>query len=166
LRGLAGAPGMTSPWVPVAPLDDEAFAEFRRRAIFDCCKWDPQVGDTCVLARHPLVIRAEAWREVTAHAEALAREALGLEAALADHPRLHRWLGLPHAVRRALRTIASKGPACGAARLVRFDFHFTDEGWKISEANTDVPGGLNEASGFPPLLAKRYPAFAPVGDPA
>jgi glutathionylspermidine synthase len=157
---------MTSPWVPVAPLGDEAFAEFRRRAIFDCCKWDPQVGDACVLARHPLVIRAEAWREVTAHAEALARETLGLEAALAERPRLHRRLGLPRAIRRALGTIASRGPSRGAARLVRFDFHFTDEGWRISEANTDVPGGLNEASGFPPLLAKRYPAFTPAGDPA
>jgi glutathionylspermidine synthase len=157
---------MTSPWVPVTPLDDAAFAEFRRRAIFDCCKWDPQVGDACVLARHPLVIRAEAWREVTAHAEALARETLGLEAALVERPRLQRRLGLPHAIRRALGTVASRGPARGAARLVRFDFHFTDEGWRISEANTDVPGGLNEASGFPALLARHYPAFAPAGDPA
>jgi hypothetical protein len=157
---------MTSPWVPVAPLDDSAFAEFRRRAIFDCCKWDPQVGDACVLARHPLVIRAEAWREVTVHAEALAREALALEAALSSRPRLHRRLGLPRALRRALRGIGSRGEARGAARIVRFDFHFTDEGWRISEANTDVPGGLNEASGFPPLLAPHYPAFTPAGDPA
>jgi glutathionylspermidine synthase len=43
--------------------------------------------------------------------------------------------------------------------LIRFDFHFTDEGWKISEANTDVPGGWNEATGYPALLAPLYPEY-------
>lgn len=26
-------------------------------------------------------------------------------------------------------------------RFLRFDFHPTEEGWRLSEANTDVPGG-------------------------
>ena len=32
-------------------------------------------------------------------------------------------------------------PTPAMARVVRFDFHPTSEGWKISEANADVPGG-------------------------
>jgi glutathionylspermidine synthase len=48
---------------------------------------------------------------------------------------------------------------------MRFDFHFTTEGWRISEVNSDVPGGLNEASGFPSLFGAHYPWASPVGDP-
>ncbi len=157
---------MTSPWLPVEPLGDDAFARVRRRAIFDCCKWDPQVGDSAAIAKHPLVVARGAWLDVVRSAEALARETLAAEAEIVRRPELHKRLGLPRAVRLALRRAASDGPASGTARLIRFDFHFTDEGWRISEANCDVPGGLNEASGFPPLLAPHYPWAAPVGDPA
>ena len=157
---------MTMPWLPVEPLDARAFAALRRRAIFDCCKWDPQVGDACVLARMPLVIARPAWTEVVAIAEALARETLAAERELAGRPDLHRTLGLPRAVRRALRHVADEGLPAEAARLIRFDFHFTTDGWRISEANSDVPGGLNEASGLPIAIAPHYAWAAPVGDPA
>ncbi len=157
---------MSDPWIAAPPLDDAAFAHLRRRAIFDCCKWDPQVGDACVIARAPLVITKQAWNEVVRLAEALAAETLEAEAELIGRPELHKLLGVPRAVRRALRTVEASGRAEGIARLVRFDFHFTSDGWRISEANCDVPGGLNEASGFPPLVAAHYPWAAPVGDPS
>ncbi len=155
---------VTSPWIPVEPLGDAAFLAMRRRAIFDCCKWDPQVGDHNVIARHPLVIHRDAWDEVMRLARALATEALTAERELARRSRLHRRLGLPRSTRSALER-AADAPAVGAARLIRFDFHFTTEGWRISEANADVPGGLNEASGFPALVGPHYPWAAPVGDP-
>ena len=157
---------MTLPWIPVEPLAGDVFAQIRRRAIFDCFKWDPQVGDACSIARHPLVLTRAAWTDVANFAEALATETLAAEAELVQRPALHRALGLPWNVRRSLRRAASIGASCGAARLVRFDFHFTTEGWRISEANTDVPGGLNEASGFPPLVAPYYAWTTSVGDPA
>ena len=156
---------MTNPWVCVQPLDAGQFARMKRRAIFDCYKWDPQVGDVCVIARHPLVITREAWAEVTRLAEALAVETLAAEAELVTRPDLHGALGLPFSVRHALRDAATVGATRGAARLIRFDFHFTSDGWRISEANCDVPGGLNEASGFPALIAEHYSWAAPVGDP-
>jgi hypothetical protein len=156
---------VTSPWIPVEALEDAAFHRLRRRAIFDCCKWDPQVGDHNVIARHPLVIARDAWAEVARLARALAGEALAAERELAGRPRLHRRLGLPRSTRTALEG-AADAPSPGAARLVRFDFHFTTEGWRISEANADVPGGLNEASGFPRLIGPHYPWATPVGDPA
>jgi glutathionylspermidine synthase len=74
-------------------------------------------------------------------------------------------LALPRAIRAALARGRRGGKTPGMARLIRFDFHHTADGWRISEANTDVPGGLNEASGFPRLLAPHYPGAAPVGDP-
>jgi glutathionylspermidine synthase len=155
-----------TPWVTVPPLSDADFVGIRRRAIFDCNKWDPQVGDVGVVARAPLVMRAAAWTEVSRLAEALAGETLSAEAELANRPDLHRRLGLPRAVRRALAGSRARRPSVGAARLIRFDFHHTDDGWRISEANSDVPGGLNEASGFAALMAPHYPALTPTGDPA
>lgn len=49
---------------------------------------------------------------------------------------------------------------------MRFDFHYTREGWRISEVNSDVPGGYNEASGFATLVAEHYADALPTGDPA
>jgi hypothetical protein len=157
--------GVTSPWVPVQPLDDAAFATVRRRAIFDCHKWDPQVGDVSTIARHPLVVTRAAWDDVASMAKALAAETLAAEAELVSRPELHSTLGLPGAVRQALKRAARCGAAVGAARIMRFDFHFTGDGWRLSEVNCDVPGGMNEASGFPALMSSHYPWADPVGDP-
>lgn len=156
---------MTTPWVCVEPLADDAFASIRRRAIFDWQKWDPQVGDACAIARYPLVIARHAWTDVTRLAEALAAETRAAEAELVQRPELHRRLGLSRPVRRALRSAGALGAPSEAARIMRFDFHFTADGWRISEVNSDVPGGLNEASGFPHLMAAHYPWAQPVGDP-
>ena len=104
---------MTLPWIPVEPLAGDVFAQIRRRAIFDCCKWDPQVGDACSIARHPLVLTRAAWTDVTNLAEALAKETLAAEAELVQRPALHRALGLPWNVRRTLRRAASIGASCG-----------------------------------------------------
>jgi glutathionylspermidine synthase len=49
---------------------------------------------------------------------------------------------------------------------MRFDFHWTPDGWRISEANTDVAGGYIESSGMTRLFAAEYPEYAMAGDPA
>lgn len=157
---------MTIPWVDVPRLDDAAFLAMRRRAIFDCLKWDPQVEDVATLARTPLMTTPEAWRELSSLGAALACETAALEAELVRRPDVQHRLGLSRRARRALERAAREGPSPGLARLVRFDFHHTRDGWRISEANCDVPGGLNEASGMPGLLAPHYPGADPAGDPA
>lgn len=157
---------MTPPWRSAPPIAPEAFAGVRRRAIFDCCKWDPQVEDVATLAPFPLLLPRQTWDEIAALAEALAAEAAEAEAELLRRPELHRRLGLPRAVRRALRHTAQDRASRGAARVMRFDFHATAEGWRISEVNSDVPGGFNEASGFARLIASHYPGAEPPGDPA
>jgi glutathionylspermidine synthase len=162
---VEGLAGVTHPWIPVEPLDDAAFASVRRRAIFECHKWDPQVGDVCTIARHPLVLTRAAWADVVDLATSLATETLAAEAELVTRPDLHAQLGLSGSLRRALADAARHGAACGAARIMRFDFHFTTEGWRISEVNCDVPGGMNEASGFPALMSSHYPWAETVGHP-
>ena len=155
-----------TPWLAAPAVEPSLFARLRRQAIFDCCKWDPQVEDVATLAPFPLVLRREAWCELTSLAEGLTAETLAAEAELARRPELHWELGLPLPIRRALRRAGRLGVARGAARVMRFDFHATLEGWRISEVNSDVPGGFNEASGFTRLMASHFPGTEPAGDPA
>ncbi len=156
---------MISPFRAALPLEPAVFAQVRRQAIFDCCKWDPQVEDVATLSSVPLVLERSAWNEIAATAEALAAEAAA-EAELVRRPELHNRLGLPWPVRSALRQAARDGASPGAARVMRFDFHATAGGWRISEVNSDVPGGFNEASGFTRLMAGHVPGAEPPGDPA
>lgn len=147
-------------------LAPEAYTEVRRRAIFDCCKWDPQVEDVSVLAPYPLLLHRAAWRELAKAAEALAAETQAAERELLERPDLRRRLGLPRAVRGAMGGALNGRAPRGAARVIRFDFHPTPRGWRVSEANSDVPGGFIEASGFTRLMAAMSPGYDVPGDPA
>jgi len=156
---------MKLPWQIVEPLDARLFSEVRHAAIFECCKWDPQVEDVCTLSPLPLVLTSDAWRELVSLAEKLAREAVAAEMAILQNPGLLKKIGLPWALRRRLCAHDVVSGQSRHLRLIRFDFHFTTEGWRISEANSDVPGGFNEASGFTKLMARHYGQAAASGDP-
>jgi glutathionylspermidine synthase len=160
------SPSRTLPWHAVEPLPSREFARLRRRAIFDCCKWDPQVEDVSTIADVPIVLTARAWSELSALAESLARETVAAENELRALPTLHEKLALPRALVKAIRGGAKRTRPTSGPRLIRFDFHHTTDGWRISEANTDVPGGLNEASGLPRLMAPHYPGTVTCGDAA
>jgi hypothetical protein len=130
---------MNLPWLEIAPVDPCAFEEIRREAIFACCKWDPQVEDVSTLSPLPIVPKKEVWNELRRWAERLAGELAAAEDEILARPQLHKALGLPRAVLSALKEAKCLG-LMPHPRLVRFDFHYTTSGWKISEANTDVPG--------------------------
>jgi len=164
-KGGPAEAGHYVPWRPVAPFGPEVVALIRRRAIFECCKWDPQVEDVSTIADAPIVLEPRAWSELVVHAEQLAGEVVAAELELRQRTELHDSLGLPRAVRRALARADSAG-ADSAVRFIRFDFHHTGTGWRISEANTDVPGGLNEASGLPRLAAPYVNGTRTAGDVA
>lgn len=158
------APVAAGPIICPPPLDGSAYDAYRRRAIFSFGKLDPQCGDVCVLAPFPLMLGHEAWRELAAAAEALDAELLECEHELVKRPELHRALGLPAAIRRALRA-ACESPPIPGPRFVRYDFHLTTDGWRISEVNSDVPGGFLEATALPRLMGEHYSGAVAAGDP-
>lgn len=143
-------------------LSPAEFAVVRRRMVLDSCKWDPQVGDVATLAPFPLLVRRSTWLQLVAWAEALAREAIDAERELIARPELHRRLGLPRRIRHLLKNAAQ---VPDVPRVMRFDFHWTRDGWRISECNADVPGGFSEASCLPRLMCEHYDDVAPAGDP-
>jgi glutathionylspermidine synthase len=156
---------MTQPWRATRSLAGEDWHELRRRAIFECCKWDVQREDHCVIAPFALVLARDHWRTIAAMASRLAHEALALERELLARPDLYRHLGIPRAVRSALSAVReSSGER--SVRVMRFDFHFTTEGWRISEVNSDVPGGFVEAAGLTRCFAAHFGSLVPTGDPA
>jgi hypothetical protein len=154
---VTSAPITAGPELP-APM----FADVRRRAIFDHQKWDPQVGDVSVLAPYPLVLPRREYDRLALAAEALAAELAAAEHELLGRPDLLRRLGLVWSARRLFGRDVSRG----GVRVVRFDFHPTSEGWRVSEANTDVPGGYVEAGGFTALMAEHFPGLEAPPEPA
>jgi glutathionylspermidine synthase len=162
---LLVAPTPTLPFRSETELDRDDFLSLRRRMVLEGFKWDPQVGDVSTIARFPIVLPLSRWRELQFLAERLAAELESAENELLHRPDLHHRLGLPWRLRRLLRSAASS-PAPAAARILRFDFHWTDDGWRISEVNSDVPSGFTESSNLPRLMAKYYPHLRIAGNPA
>ncbi len=152
------------PWRVGERLDRPSFAALRREMALRHCKWDPRVGDVEALCDTPLILRPDAWRELAALAEALDRELRAAEDELRRTPRLHARLALPAPIERLLRTPA---PSPRGPRVARYDFHWTDEGWRVSEVNSDVPGGYVEADAFTACVARTHasgasPAPSPI----
>lgn len=155
------SPTPAFPFVSVEPLAPAQQRWLRTRLIFDAGRYDPRVGDHESVSPCPLVITPDAWRFLAQAAEELARETLAAERELLGRPDLHRRLGLARPLRAALAAGArsagaSHDPLQPDARFMRFDFHFTTQGWRISEVNSDVPGGFIEASALAHLAARFY----------
>jgi glutathionylspermidine synthase len=145
-------------------MDAKAFVDIVRTMALHHEKWDAQVGDTAAMAPFPLVLSKPEWARLASLAVSLAHETLAMEEELARRPDLWARLGMPPAIDRALRPRGEEPPAPAAARIMRFDFHPTEEGWRVSEVNSDVPGGFTESSRFAALVAERTGAGEVTGD--
>lgn len=162
---MAGAT-LISPLTIGQPLPQAQFHDIRLSMIFDYHKWDPQYEDVSTLACFPLILESAAWNELRVQAERLWREAIAAEREAIRRPELLKKIGLGSPVTKALNHIAQQEPSRAMARMMRFDFHLTIEGWRISEANADVPGGFIESCEFTRLVSMCYPGTVAPGDVA
>jgi glutathionylspermidine synthase len=147
-----------------AALSPELFSQIRRRMVLEYCKWDPQVGDESVLLSQPVVIDSETWALLATAAERMSSEISEVEAELLKRPEVMAELGMPAPLARLFRSRDSVD-LTPVVRTLRFDFHPTSYGWKVSEVNSDVPGGFTEASYFTAMMAEHYPSTRPAGNP-
>jgi len=135
-----------------AALPRKQFEQIRRRMLLEFCKWDPQIEDVSTLAEFPVYISRGQWRWLAQCAERLTQELIEAERRVIRRPELFRELAIPP----RLRTICAEWreeQMSLAGRVMRFDFHPTLDGWKISEVNSDVPGGYTESTSFTKLMA-------------
>lgn len=149
-----------------ARLSPAAFRSYRLDAIFQGRKWDAQIFDRSAIADRALLLAREDWQELASAVTALYAETLDVERRLHELARNDRTARfLPRRAWKRLRAL----PPCAfddRARLMRFDFHPTEDGWRLSEVNSDVPGGLNEASNFHRLWPGPAAGWQVTGDPA
>jgi len=144
----------TLPLAFAPPVEPNSLRAIERQLHLRFNKWDTQVGDVSVLCEHPLVIRGSEWDSLCAAAEALAAETEQLEARVLNRPRDLADIGVPRKLAEVVRR--SAGPVKPNLRLMRFDFHLTEVGWRVCEINSDVPGGWREASSLPQLYRPFY----------
>lgn len=140
--------------VCLAAIPDDKYSDYRYDVIFKAYKWDPQVGDHNTVAKHVVLLNQETANQLGAWAEQLSTETMLMEEALIRRLPLAKELGLPRRIYKALSRLSGYNREQNV-RLMRFDFHPTADGWAVSEVNSDVPGGLAEASVLP-IIASRY----------
>ena len=146
------------------PFTEDESRVIRRRAIFECGKLDPQAYDESTLAPFALRLAPSAWRSLAELAERCAAELAETESALLAAREHWPTLGIP---RRMHGIIGDAGASqVPHPRFMRFDFHPTDEGWRVSEVNADVPGGFIEAGAYTRIVASCMPELDCPPDPA
>jgi len=127
--------------------------EIERTLNLNHYKWDTRLSGSPTLSRQPLIIDESEWTGICNCAETLAAETIALEAELCRHPEILGQLGMPDGLRRCLCSI-DWSRSSPSVRTMRFDFHPTVGGWAVSEVNSDVPGGYNEATLLPVLFGR------------
>jgi glutathionylspermidine synthase len=130
------------------------------------CKWDAQIGDTPILPPFALILPQHEWQHLAQLAQNLAHETLAAEQEILRRPELWPRLAIPRPLQKLLRDCPADCLTPSPLRVMRFDFHPTPEGWRISEVNADVPGGYSESSLLPTLMAEALDAdLHPAGNP-
>lgn len=149
--------------IKIGKIPDEQFQEYRLQQIFDGYKWDYQSGSHQSTISDEVILLDEANRNFLMEAtEALAKETVELELALREQPHLLRKLGLSERIIEVISTCTYDPKE--HVRYMRFDFHPTTKGWRISEVNSDVPAGLQESSLHPAFAQKYFPDYKPMGN--
>ena len=146
--------------IKLSSIPDKSYSDYRYEIIFNAYKWDPQVGDSSTIAKHALLMERETAEQLEQWAEQLSAETMAMEESLLHRPDLSKNLGLPKKILKELNGHSNYNKNQNI-RLMRFDFHPTANGWALSEVNSDVPGGLAEASVSPVIAAKYFNGFSP-----
>lgn len=146
--------------IKLGTIPDKEYSDYRYNVIFHGYKWDPQVGDHNTIAKHVVLMNEDTAGQLERWAEQLSNETVLMEKALLGRLPLAKKLGLPREIYKALNQLSSYNSE-RHVRLMRFDFHPTMTGWSVSEVNSDVPGGLAEASVLPVIASRYFDGFAP-----
>lgn len=141
-------------------IPEDQYTDYRYNVIFNAYKWDPQVEDHNTVAKQVLLIDKSTANQLEVLAEQLSEETMQMEEAMIKNLPLAKELGLPKDIRKSLSRLAGYNRESNV-RLMRFDFHPTTTGWAVSEVNSDVPGGIAEASVLPVIASKYFEGYEP-----
>jgi hypothetical protein len=162
-----GPGSMKLPWAAGRVLNPDEFEVYYRQVIHDCrhCSIRPAEYRQSLLD-FPLLMMPGEWPKLARLAEKLSEEVAAAEQELLHRPDLYESLGLRTSIAKVLKGCRPADRPKGFARVMRFDFCFTEDGWKFTECNPDTAGGFVEAYGLTKALAAYYPGFSPPPNPA
>ena len=144
-------------------IPENAYSDYKYDVIFNAYKWDPQIGDQNTIAKNAVLMEPETASKLEQWAEQLSVETMRMEESLIHRLPLAGKLGLPKKIQAELHRLKDYDRGRNV-RLMRFDFHPTENGWAVSEVNSDVPGGLAEASVLPGIASRHFDGYAPRGN--
>ena len=153
---------MKSMKIQITTIPVSHFYDYRLDVMFEGYKWDMQAGEESTISNQIVLIDKTEIDFLKKAAVALYEETVKMEHALKKRPDLVQKMGISEEMAAAL--CQCDYDPHQHVRFMRFDFHPTTEGWKISEVNSDVPAGYPEASILPKLAEKYVPNFSPCGD--
>ena len=148
--------------IQLGKIPEDKFYEYRLQQIFEGYKLDYQSNDQATISEEVVLLDKANFDFIKKSTEKLYAETVAIEKYLKNKPDLLYELGLSEKAINAI--VDCDYDSENHIRLMRFDFHPTTEGWKISEVNSDVPAGFQEASLHPQFAAKYFPGYEPLGN--
>lgn len=142
-------------------IPEHLYEDYKLDVIFNAYKWDPQVGDVNTVSKYVLLITEENAEMLKTYAEALTKETVELQKALLSNLSYTKVLGIDKKIKKSFIKHQSENHFENHVSLMRYDFHPTTKGFMISEVNSDVPGGLAEATALP-NVAKKYIGYGDI----
>jgi len=137
----------------------EHYPQYRMNVMFGGYKWDLQAGEQSTISDKVLLFEEEEIAPLIKDAVALYNETIEMERELKKNPALVLEMGISREMTEALCNCNPQKHI----RFMRFDFHPTTDGWRISEVNSDVPAGYPEASVLPELARVYFPEYQKCG---
>jgi len=147
-------------YLTICPIPN--FADYRYDVIFKAYKWDLQAGDQSTISDHALLLDNSDANFLANAAQQLYIETVNLECALKQRPDLAVKMGISEQMADKLHSCTYNAEK--HIRFMRFDFHPTEDGWVLSEVNSDVPAGYPEASILPTITEQYLPGYTPYGN--
>jgi len=148
--------------IKIGTIPAANYHDYRLDVMFEGYKWDLQAGEQSTISDKVILLGREDMDFLAETAVSLYRETVAMEQALKNLPDLVLKMGISEEMTAALCNCQYQPN--GHIRLMRFDFHPTTNGWRISEVNSDVPAGYPEASILPKLAERYFSSYKPCGN--
>ena len=145
----------------LSSIPAQHYQDYRTDVMFDGYKWDLQAGEQSTISDRVLLMEPDEAEYLSQTAVAMFHETVAMEQALRTRPDLAVELGISQQMVDALCSCVYDPTK--HMRYMRFDFHPTVEGWRVSEVNSDVPAGYPEASVLPVLAQRYFPEYKQFG---
>jgi len=147
--------------IKIKSIPTAHYQDYRMDVMFEGYKWDLQAGEQSTISDKVMLLEPDEAAFLVEHAVKLYNETIRIEQALRNRPELVLEMGVSQPMTEAL-CHCDYNPG-NHIRFMRFDFHPTTDGWRISEVNSDVPAGYPEASVLPALAQAYFSGYKQHG---